>query len=152
MSRLEEIGDADGWRCWLCDEAVDPAMSVNDPRGPSIDLRTTKSKAKAKAKARGEAGQERLAHRGCNTGKGAVVPEVPWADHLFVVDPAPILASSDRLDRKGGREVMARCPSRADADEAATWLVDRLSRLHPGLDLTTEIEPGGGQFLLILRA
>ena len=152
MSRLEEIGAADGWRCWLCDEAVDSAMSVNDPRGPSIDLRTTKSKAKAKAKARGEAGQERLAHRGCNTGKGAVVPEVPWADHLFVVDPAPILASSDRLDRKGGREVMARCPSRADADEAAIWLVDRLSRLHPSLDLTTEIEPGGGQFLLILRA
>ena len=152
MSRLEEIGEQDGWRCWLCDEPVDPDMAVNDPRGPSIDLRTTKSKAKAKAKAKGDTGQERLAHRGCNTGKGAVTPEVPWADHLFVVDPAPILAVSERLERKPGREVMARCPTRADADEAAAWLVDRLSRLVPHVTVTAEVEPGGGQFLLVLRA
>ena len=32
MSRLDDIGEADGWRCWLCDEPVDPDMSVNDPR------------------------------------------------------------------------------------------------------------------------
>ncbi|CAN5578561.1 hypothetical protein BH10ACT1_BH10ACT1_32700 [soil metagenome] len=152
MSRLQEVGDVDGWRCWLCDEPVDPDMSVNDPRGPSLDTRTTKSKAKAKAKSRGSADAERLAHRGCNTGKGATTPEVPWAEHLFVVDPAPIIASVERLERKGGREAMARCPSRADAEEAAAWLVDRISRLHPGLEVTTEIEAGGGQHLLVLRA
>ncbi len=152
VSRLQEVSDADGWRCWLCDEPVDPAMSVNDPRGPSLDLRTTKTKAKAKAKARGDgAASERLAHRGCNTGKGAVDPVVPWPDHLFVVDPAPLLASSERVARKGGREVLARCPTAADADDAATWLVDRLSRLHPGAGLTVEVEPGGGQHLLVLR-
>ncbi len=152
-SQLSDIGDADGWRCWLCDEPVDPDMSVNDPRGPSIDLRTTKNKAKAKAKAKGGAdGQERLAHRGCNTGKGASTPEVAWPDHLFVVDPAPIIATVERLERKGGREAMARCPSRDDADQAAAWLVDRISRLQPSVDVTTEIEPGGGQFLVILRS
>lgn len=152
-SRLDEIGEQDGWRCWLCDEPVDPEMSVNDARGPSIDLRTTKSKAKAKAKSRGgDDGQERLAHRACNTGKGAVAPVVPWAEHLFVVDPAPILAAVERLERKGGREVMARCPTRADADLAADWLVDRLSRLQPSLTVSTEIEPGGGQQVLVLRA
>ncbi len=151
--RLEEIGETDGWRCWLCDEAVDPEMSVNDPRGPSIDLRTTKSKAKAKAKAKGgAAGQERLAHRGCNTGKGATAPVVPWPDELFVIDPAPILGAVERLDRKGGREAIARCPSRADADATGAWLVDRIARLEPGLNLTAEIEPGGGQFLVILRS
>jgi hypothetical protein len=48
MSRLDDIGDRDGWRCWLCDEPVDPRMSVNDPRGPSIDSRITKAK-KARA-------------------------------------------------------------------------------------------------------
>ena len=69
------------------DEPVDPDRSVNDPRGPSIDLRTTKAKAKKK----GAPGQERLAHRGCNTGKGANDPVVPWPEHLFVVDPAVIL-------------------------------------------------------------
>ncbi len=152
MSRLEDIGDIDGWRCWLCDEPVDPTMSVNDGRGPSIDLRTTKSKARAKSKANANTdGQERLAHRGCNTRKGAVAPVVAWPDHLFVVDPAPIIASTDRLERKGGREVMARCPSRPDAEAAAAWLADRLSRLHPSMDARCEIEAGGGQYLLILR-
>ena len=147
MSRLTDVGDADGWHCWLCDEPVDPDQSVNDPRGPSLDTRITKAKAKAKG-----APTERLAHRGCNTGKGASSPEVPWPGHLFVVDPAPIIATTERLERKGGREVMARCPDQADADAAAEWLLDRLSRLHPGVDFTTEIDPGGGQFLLVLRA
>ena len=151
MSQLDEIGDNDGWRCWLCDEAVDRTMSVNDARGPSIDTCTTKAKAKAKAKG-GAPTQERLAHRGCNTGKGATEPVVPWAEELFVVDPAPILLSVERLERKGGREVMARCPGREDADAAATWLVDRISRLRPDLAVTTEVEPGGGQFVLVLRA
>ena len=149
MSRLDEIGTADAWRCWLCDEPVDPDMSVNDPRGPSIDLRTTK--AKAKKKGSGPA-QERLAHRGCNTGKGATAPVVPWPGALFVVDPAPIIASVERLERKGGREVMARCPTEADADAAAAWLTDRVSRLQPDLTARAEVEPGGGQYLVVLRA
>jgi len=149
MARLEEVGERDGWRCWLCDEPVDPDMSVNDARGPSIDSLTTRSKGKAKGIG---AGDERLAHRGCNTKKGAIEAVVPWPDHLFVVDPAPIIASVERLQRKGGREVVARCPTQADGDEAATWLVDRIGRLRPDLAVTAEVEPGGGQFLLVLRA
>ena len=153
VSRLDEVGDRDGWRCWLCDEPVDPDRSVNDPRGPSIDSLTTK--AKAKGKGRGSApgaGEERLAHRSCNTKKGAVAAAVPWSGDLFVVDPAPIIASVDRLSRRGGREVMARCPTSQDASDAGEWLVDRISRLRPDMTVTTEIEPGGGQFLLVLRA
>ncbi len=149
VSRLDEVGAADGWRCWLCDEPVDSAMSVNDPRGPSVDSVMTKAKSKAKG---ASGGQERLAHRACNTKKGAIAAVVPWPDRLFVVDPAPILMSVDRLERKGGREVMARCPTQADAQEAAAWLVERVSRLRPGMDVTTDIEPGGGQYLLVLRA
>ena len=146
MSRLEEVGEADGWRCWLCDEPVDPEMSVNDPRGPSIDSLTTRSKAK---KGKAEAG-ERLAHRDCNTKKGAVAAVVHWPDHLFVVDPAPIIGSVERLQRKGGREIMARCPTEADGEEAAAWLVDRISRLRPDLPVTARLEQGGGQYLLVL--
>jgi len=144
MSTLTEVGDRADWRCWLCDEPVDPDMSVNDPRGPSIDAVTS-----AKPK-KGAPAQERLAHRACNTRKGAVKAVVPWSPELFVVDPAPIVETVDRLSRKGGREVVARCPTRDDAERAGDWLVDRLSRLAPDLHAATEIRPGGGQFLLTL--
>ena len=104
MGRLDVIGERDGWRCWLCDEPVDPEMSVNDGRGPSIDSLTTERRSRKKG---GDPPVERLAHRSCNTGKGKVKPVVPWADQLFVIDPAVILTSVDRLARKAGREVMA---------------------------------------------
>ncbi|NKR96625.1 hypothetical protein GS473_06815 [Rhodococcus hoagii] len=145
MSNLQEIGDRDGWRCWLCDEPVDPDMSVNDPRGPSVDGVATAKKSKAKAV------QERLAHRACNTRKGAVKPVVPWPGHLFVVDPAPIVGVVEQLGRKGGRVAVARCPGQSDAEAAGDWLVDRLSRFAPDLDVTTRIDAGGGGYLLVLE-
>lgn len=46
--------------------------------------------------------------------------------------------------------MVGRCPTRRDAQGAADWLVDRFSRLVPGLPVTADIEPGGGQFLVIL--
>ena len=146
MSTLSDVGDRAGWRCWLCDEPVDPRTSVNDARGPSVDS-VAAGKGKKAAK-----GEERLAHRACNTRKGAVKPVVPWPAHLFVVDPAPIVGTVERLGRKGGREVVARCPSRDDAEQAGAWLLDRLSRLAPDLAATTSVEPGGGQYVLVLRA
>lgn len=148
MGRLEFIGERDAWRCWLCDEPVDPNRSTNDDRGPSVDSRLTKAKAKGAA----PGAADRLAHRACNTKKGAIAAVIAWPDHLFVVDPAPIITAVDRLQRKGGREVMARCPTRADADDAATWLADRVSRLAPEMHPTTDVERGGDQFLVILRA
>ncbi|MEU1076124.1 MULTISPECIES: hypothetical protein [unclassified Streptomyces] len=141
MSLLGDVGERDGWRCWVCDEAVDPDKSVNDPRGPSVDSRTVDRKAKV---------AERLAHRGCNSRKGAVKVVIAWPEHLYVVDPAPLIAVGDRLERKGGREVVGRCPTRKDAEEAADWLVDRFSRLLPGLPVTAGVEAGGGQFLVSL--
>ena len=121
-------------------------MSVNDARGPSVDaVQTTAKVKKGKASA-----QERLAHRGCNTGKGATAPVVRWPEHLFVVDPAAILPTVDRLTRKGGREIVARCPTEDDAQHAADWLVDRLSRLAPELAVEGLVEQGGGQHLVVL--
>ena len=148
MTTLTEVGDRDGWRCWLCDEPVDPRMSVNDPRGPSVDTRGA-----AAAKARRNSGTDpadRLAHRACNTRKGAVAAVVPWPDRLFVSDPAPLVGVAERLARKGGREVVARCPSRADAEETAAWLEDRFTRLTPDMPTTASVEPGGGQFVVAL--
>ena len=147
MSRVDEIGQRDGWRCWLCDEPVDRQMSVNDPRGPSVDSVTTRAKGKAKGDV-----QERLAHRACNTRKGAVAAVAPWPDHLFVADPAPIIETIETLRRKGGRTVVARVPTKGDGEAAAEWLVDRLSRLTPDLTVRVTVEPGGGQFMLVLHA
>jgi len=157
MARLEEIGERDGWRCWLCDEPVDPDRSANDDRGPSVDARMTERKAKARGKKPGRNRgateiPERLAHRACNTKKGNIDAVVPWPEHLFVVDPSPLIPSVERLATKGGREVMARCPTREDADAAAAWLIDRISRLDPELVVRPDIDEGGGQFLVALRA
>ncbi len=145
MSTLHEVGERDGWRCWLCDEPVEAEASVNSDRGPSVDGGAAPKGKKASV------GTERLAHRACNTRKGAVKPVVAWSPELFVVEPASIVAAVERLGRKGGREVVGRCPTRADGDAAATWLVDRLSRFAPGLRVAADVEPGGGQFLLVLR-
>lgn len=150
MSRLDDIGERDGWRCWLCDEPVDAHMSVNDPRGPSVDAIITKAQAKSARNKSKEEPAERLAHRGCNTRKGAVAVVVPWPTDLFVADPAPIIDTVDMLQRKGGRAVMARCPSKADGQAAAEWLADRVSRLAPGFAVRASVEAGGGQFLLVL--
>lgn len=146
MSTLNEVGEHDSWRCWLCDEPVDPDASVNNDRGPSIDGGATPKGKKAVK------GAERLAHRGCNTRKGAIKPVVAWSPDLFVFEPAPIVSTVERLSRKGGREMVARCPSQADAEKASVWLLDRLSRFAPDLAVTTQVEPGGGQYLLTLRA
>ncbi len=150
MARVDEVGERDGWRCWLCDEPVDRNMSSNDPRGASVDSRITKAKSKKLKKDKSSPPPERLAHVGCNTGKGAVDAVVKWPEHLIVSDPAPIIATADRLLRKGGREAMARCPTTEDAEVAADWLVDRMSRLEPGLEVKSRVDNAGGQFLVSL--
>ncbi len=148
MAMIDEVGERDGWRCWICDEAVEPDRSVNDDRGPSVDARTTSKKAK-KAKNK-TAKPPRLAHRGCNTGKGNTDAVIAWPDELFLIDPVPIIPAIDRLAAKGGREIMARCPTEADAADAAAWILDRVSRLEPQLSVEAEVQEGGGQYLVAL--
>ena len=145
MSDLTAVGDKDNWVCWLCDAAVDPDGSVNSDLGPSIDSYFIAKNPKDKSAI------ERLAHRMCNTMKGKKAPVVPWSKELFVVDPAPIVETVERLSRKGGREVVARCPNEEDATAASTWLLDRLGRLAPELKFETELRAGGGQYVVQLR-
>lgn len=150
MSDLDKIGERDAWRCWLCDEPVDRSISSSDLRGASVDARVTKARAKKMKKSKEAPVPERLAHVGCNTGKGATDPVVRWPEELFVIDPSPIIAAADRLDRKGGREIFARCPTSEDAAATAEWLVDRLSRLHPALGVSSRVDEGGGQYMVSL--
>jgi hypothetical protein len=152
MGQLDDIGEADGWRCWLCDQPVDRDIPSHDPRSASVDARLTKARAKSiKKQGKADLLRPRLAHKGCNTGKGANDPVVAWPTHLIVADPAPLIATAERLERKGGREAMARCPTQADAEETAAWLIDRMSRLAPNLALHSQITSTGGQYLVSLH-
>ncbi len=76
---------------------------------------------------------------------------IEWPAELFVADPAVILTTVDRLQRKGGREIVGRCLERDDAANAAEWIVDRISRLEPGFAVSADVEPGGGQYLVVLE-
>lgn len=142
MSDLNTVGDNDNWICWLCDEGVDPDASVNSDLGPSVDSYWVTKANKGAV--------ERLAHRQCNTMKGKIAPVVQWPKDLLVADPAPIIESVERLQKKGGREAIARCMTQDDAKLAGDWLLDRLSRLAPKTKFHVELTPGGGQFLLKL--
>ncbi|MDJ0114116.1 hypothetical protein QM646_47140, partial [Rhodococcus erythropolis] len=57
----------------------------------------------------------------------------------------------EQLERKGGRVAVARCPGKDDAQEASDWLIDRLSRLAPSLNVETSIDAAGGGYLLVLK-
>ncbi|TWU17874.1 hypothetical protein [Allorhodopirellula heiligendammensis] len=96
MGRLQDVGETDGWRCWLCDEPVNPNMSSNDPRGASLDGRISKGRAKKRKQDKSDLPTKRLTHKSCNTGKGANDPVVPWPDLLIVVDPAPSHKTSEQ--------------------------------------------------------
>jgi hypothetical protein len=145
MSDLNTVGEQDNWICWLCDKPVDQDASVNSDLGPSVD-----SFAATRIK-KGASAIERLAHRQCNTMKGKITPVGPWSKDIFVVDPSPIFETVERLRKKGGREIIARCPGEQEATEASQWLLDRLSRLAPDLTFETETSLGGGQYVLLLR-
>ena len=142
------MGARDGWRCWICDEPVDPDKSVNDARGPSIDSYFTAVASRRRARA----GSSDWPTAPATPRRAPTTPVIRWPDRLFVSDPAVLLTTVDRLERKGGREVVGRCPSAADAGTGADWLVDRLSRLAPGLPVSATVEAGGGQHLLVLTA
>ncbi|MEK8104384.1 hypothetical protein NKG94_03010 [Micromonospora sp. M12] len=140
MSLLDDVARRDSWRCWVCDEPVDADKSVNDPvvrastAAPPTrvqDRRAPRPPCLQHPQGRGQGGH-RLAGPSARGGARA-------ADHR-----------RGATERKGGRELVARCPSRSDAQEAADWLVDRFSRLVPGLPVTASVEAGGGQYLVAL--
>jgi len=83
--------------------------------------------------------------------KGKIDPVIQWPSNLMVFEPAPIIATVERLAKKGGKEAVGRCADSKDAELASTWLLDRLSRFTPELSFKTEFMPGGGQFVLMLR-
>ena len=84
--------------------------------------------------------------------KGKIDPVIQWPSNLMVFEPAPIIATVDRLAKKGGKEAVGRCADAKDAELAASWLLDRLSRYSPDTSFKVETVQGGGQYVLMLKA
>ena len=125
---LHELGERDGWRCWLCDEAVPTRAKPNDPNQPVTDQLAPGVKG---VKGRGEL---RLAHKRCNDLRKGRPPSIRWPERFGVADAPELLQSLTRLDKRKdpGGEVVAMCPDEDSAEQAAAWVVPLAATLFPG--------------------
>ena len=128
MANLQDLGDDDGWLCWLCGEPVPQQAKANDPNQPVAD------QVEAAAKGDRGRGRVRLAHKRCNDLRKGRPPSIAWPERFGVADAPELLQSLTRLakGKNRGGEVVAMCSDRQDAEAAATWLVPLASTLFPG--------------------
>ncbi len=114
MSGLDEVGTRDGWRCWICDEAVDPHKSVNDARGPSIDSYFTASKA-GKAKDLLGQGEEKASAAAGEAAAGNTEAAAANASQSAgLIDKAKELLTDERIDQVAGA-IKGKTPDNVDA-------------------------------------
>ena len=128
MTSLSELGEAAGWRCWICDDAVPQVAKPNDPKRPVADQIAPAAKG---TKGRGD---ERLAHKGCNDLRKGRPPTIPWPARLGVVDAPELVQSLQRIDKRrpSAGEVVATCVDAESAAAAAQWVVQVASVVYPG--------------------
>ncbi len=128
MADLEELGDAAGWRCWLCAEEVAKRAKPNDPNQPVADLVERSGK---REKGRGEV---RLAHKRCNDLRKGRPPQIPWPGRFAVVNAPELLQSLTRLDKRTSKsgEIVATFPDSASAEEGLAWALALAATLLPG--------------------
>jgi hypothetical protein len=128
MADLQDLGDEEGWLCWLCGEPVPQQAKSNDPKQPVADQVAPAAKGD-----RGR-GTVRLAHKGCNDLRKGRPPSIAWPERFHVADAPELLQSLTRLaKRKGqGGEVVAMCPDPESAEAAAAWVVPVAETLFPG--------------------
>ena len=136
--RIADLGERDGWRCWLCEGDVDPEAPARSPWAGSIDHVVPRSRGGGS-----EPGNLRLAHRRCNGRRGSHLPELDWPASFAAVDPVPLWQALARLARKPGtREVVALVPLADRAADAAAWVTTRAERFLGGR-WHAEVVPAG---------
>jgi hypothetical protein len=128
MTDHDELGDAAGWRCWLCAEPVPQQAKANDPNQAVADQVRPAGKGE---KGRGEV---RLAHKRCNDLRKGRPPQIPWPDRFPVVDAPELLQSLTRLDKRPGKggEIVATFPDEPSAEAGLAWVLPLAEALFPG--------------------
>ena len=128
MVDIGELGDRDGWRCWLCDEQVARTAKPNDPNQGVADQVSPAGKG---TRGRGEV---RLAHKRCNDLRKGRPPSIRWPESCGVADAPELVQSLARLakGRSQGGEVVAMCVDMDSARAAMAWVVPVARTLHPG--------------------
>jgi hypothetical protein len=122
------VADRDGWWCWLCGAAIDPAAPINSPHRGTVDHLIPRSRGGGD-----EPTNLRLAHRRCNTRRGSHLPELTWPTEWPLLMAVPVWTALARLAPAPGRsEVVAVAPLLDVATQASQWLVERAELMVPG--------------------
>ena len=90
--KAHKVAERDGWRCWLCDEAVDAEAPPDSPWSGTVDHVVPRSRG-------GKTVPEnlRLAHRRCNGTRGNRLPELHWPTEFYLIDAPPLWQSLRRI-------------------------------------------------------
>lgn len=136
MPKLDEIGDADGWICWLCATPVDPADRSGGPWSGTVDHVVPRSRQGATT-----ASNLRLAHARCNRRRSSGDPTIDWPTDLPVVDAAPLFAAALRVVDRDESEVIG-VTDPVTAPSAASWLEERLAVTFRGRWRVEEVDMG----------
>lgn len=127
MGRIHELGDRDGWVCWLCEGAIDPDTPAGQPAAGTVDHVVPKSRG-----GRTEPSNLRLAHRRCNGQRGNDLPELRWPDRFMLTDPTSLWQSLARILKRRSPEIVAVAPTLELAADAGEWARHRAERFVGG--------------------
>lgn len=123
-----QLAERDGWWCWLCGGAIDPALPPNSPGSGTVDHVVPRSRG-----GDDQPSNLRLAHRRCNTRRGSHLPELQWPDDWPMLMTVPVWTALARLAPAPGRaEVVAVAPLTELAEQASAWVVERAEGMVPG--------------------
>lgn len=145
MTRVDDLAERDGWKCWLCELPIDPDAIVGSPHRATIDHVVPKSRGGPTKPA-----NLRLAHARCNGERGNDLPELTWPERFMLVDAAPLWQSLARMLKRRSPEIVAVAPTHDLAVEAAEWARLRVERFVGG-QWRSELESVGSSDSHLIR-
>jgi hypothetical protein len=138
---VQQIGDRDGWVCWICENDVDPKAIVGSANAASTDHVVPKALGGTN-----ESDNLRLAHRKCNSNRGSKLPELLWPHAEDLIDGAPLWPALLRMQKKRDTtETVAFFTSLTSAEAASGWVVAKATQLT-GEPWTSEVQPTGSSY------